>query len=130
MKSLKNLIIALSISLISWGSVYAQDTRSNENGEESVQIVLADTVGINIQNKNFVYVAKKMKGEITLDGVLDEEDWLNANQMENFRLVTPVDSGYPYQKSTGMITYDDKALYIATIFYATDRLLHRLYSDV
>jgi hypothetical protein len=119
MKSLKNLIIALSISLISWGSVYAQDTRSNENGEESVQIVLADTVGINIQNKNFVYVAKKMKGEITLDGVLDEEDWLNANQMENFRLVTPVDSGYPYQKSTGMITYDDKALYIATIFYDT-----------
>jgi hypothetical protein len=59
MKSLKNLIIALSISLISWGSVYAQDTRSNENGEEKVQIVLADTVGINIQNKNFVYVAKK-----------------------------------------------------------------------
>jgi hypothetical protein len=119
MKSMKNLIIALSISLISWGSVYAQDTRSNENGEEKVQIVLADTVGINIQNKNFVYVAKKMKGEITLDGVLDEEDWLNANQMENFRLVTPVDSGYPYQKSTGMITYDDKALYIATIFYDT-----------
>lgn len=122
MKSLKNLTVALSLSLISLGTVNAQNTQNTENTGrtgESAQLVLADTVGINTQNKNYVYVAKKMKGEITLDGVLDEEDWLNADRAENFRLVTPVDSGYAAQQSVGMITYDDKALYIATIFYDT-----------
>ncbi|MDD4777192.1 MAG: DUF5916 domain-containing protein [Fermentimonas sp.] len=109
MKSLKNGTAALLLCLMFFVQA----------GAQNVQKVLPDTIGINTQNKNYVYVAKKMKGEITLDGVLDEEDWQNANVATNFRLVTPVDSGYASQQSVAMVTYDDKALYIATIFYDT-----------
>ncbi|MDD4845785.1 MAG: DUF5916 domain-containing protein, partial [Petrimonas sp.] len=78
-----------------------------------------DTISINIRNKNFVYTVKKIKGSITLDGVLDETDWQTANRVENFRLVQPVDTGFAQQKSELMLIYDDKALYMAVIFYDT-----------
>ncbi len=73
------------------------------------QGALNDSVSINIHNKDFVYTVKKMKSSITLDGVLDEPDWQAANIAENFRLVTPIDTGYPQQRTELMLTYDDKA---------------------
>ncbi|MDD3788927.1 MAG: DUF5916 domain-containing protein [Petrimonas sp.] len=83
------------------------------------QEVSTDSVSINIRNKDFVYVVKKMKGTITLDGVLDEPDWQSANKAENLRLVQPVDTGFAKQKSEVMLTYDDKALYMAVVFHDT-----------
>ena len=80
---------------------------------------LRDTIGINIHNKHFVYTAKKMKGSITLDGILDEPDWQTANKAGNFHLVQPVDTGYPGQKSEVMLVYDDKAIYVGVIFHDT-----------
>lgn len=81
---------------------------------------LPDTVGINIRNKEYVYVARKMKEPgIRLDGVLDEEVWRNAVKADHFRLVTPVDTGYAAQPSETMITYDEKAIYIGVVFYDT-----------
>ena len=74
---------------------------------------------ITIRNKDFAYTVKKMKGSITLDGVLDETDWQAADRADNFRLVQPVDTGFAQQKSELMLTYDDKALYMAVIFYDT-----------
>lgn len=109
-KSLKTLSILFLLALVSTGLLFAQ-----ENQPE----VLPDTVGINIKNKDYVYVAKKAKGDITLDGVLDEEDWQNANIAKDFNLVLPVDTGLATQQSVAMVVYDDKALYIATIFYDT-----------
>ncbi len=106
---MKNLIAYLIILLICVSSLAAQESS-----------VLPDTVGINIQNKNFVYVAKKMRGEkIVLDGVLDEPDWQFADRADNFRLVTPVDTGFPRQASEVMITYDYKAMYMAVIYHDT-----------
>lgn len=103
-----HLFLALS-AIFCGGSLFAQEHH-----------ILPDTVGINIHNKNFVYVAKKMKqGEMKLDGVLDEPAWAEAEKTDGFWLVTPVDSGYPAQQSEVMITYDDKALYIAVVFYDT-----------
>lgn len=78
-----------------------------------------DLDGITIRNKDFAYTVKKMQGSITLDGVLDETDWQTANRVENFRLVQPVDTGFAQQKSELMLIYDDKALYMAVIFYDT-----------
>ncbi len=83
------------------------------------QGALNDSVSINIHNKDFVYTVKKMKSSITLDGVLDEPDWQAANIAENFRLVTPIDTGYPQQRTELMLTYDDKALYMGVIFHDT-----------
>lgn len=108
---MKNIVVAL-ILLLCGTSSFAQLAHD--------VAVLPDTVGISIQNKNFVYVAKKMKGDdILLDGILDEQDWQIADKAKNFRLVTPVDSGFPEQASEVMITYNDKAMFIAVVFHDT-----------
>ena len=72
---------------------------------------------INTFNKNFVYHAKKAKGKIVVDGVFDEPDWLVAEKASNFYKVLPIDSGLAESKSEVMITYDDKAFYLAVTFY-------------
>ena len=68
-------------------------------------------------NKNYVYQVKKKQAEIKIDGVTDDPDWQTAQKATNFRLVLPVDTGYAHQPSEIMMTYDDKALYVAQIFY-------------
>lgn len=105
---MRRKIASLIFSLLFIGVMHAQ-----------VPEILPDTVGISIENKDFVYVAKKMRGEINVDGVLEEEDWQNAQLMDNFYLVTPVDTGYPTQSSIVMVTYDDDALYIGAVFNDT-----------
>jgi hypothetical protein len=78
----------------------------------------SDTI-IDTFNKDFVYNVKKMQGEIIIDGVLDEPDWQFAQKAAPFFLVLPVDTGFPIQQSEVMLTYDDKALYMAFVFYDT-----------
>jgi len=78
----------------------------------------ADTI-LNTFNKDFVYNVKKSQSEIKIDGVIVELDWLVAQKADNFRLVLPIDTGFAAQPSEIMMTYDDKALYIAQIFYDT-----------
>jgi hypothetical protein len=73
----------------------------------------------NTHNSIFVYKAKKMTGEIKLDGVLDEQDWADAQVADNFYLVLPVDTGFPKQPSEVLLTYDDKAFYMAITFFDT-----------
>lgn len=70
-------------------------------------------------NKDFIYNVKKAKSKIILDGVIDEPDWQVAQRATNFYRVLPVDTGYAYQQSEILMTYDDKALYLAQIFYDT-----------
>jgi len=70
-------------------------------------------------NKDYVYQVKKARSEIRIDGVIDEADWLVAQKADKFFKVLPVDSGYATQPSTILMTYDDKALYLAQIFYDT-----------
>ena len=77
-----------------------------------------DTI-TNTHNKDFVYHVKKMQGEITIDGKLDEPDWLNAQKATPFYLVLPIDTGLPVQQSEVMMTFDNKALYMAFVFYDT-----------
>jgi len=73
----------------------------------------------NTFNRDFVYLAKKMKSTIKLDGVLDEADWAEAQVATDFHLVLPVDTGFPKQQSEVLLTYDDKAFYMAITFFDT-----------
>jgi hypothetical protein len=75
-----------------------------------------DTI-VDTNNKNYVYHVKKKLSPINIDGVIDESDWLLAQKATDFRLVLPIDTGFAAQPSEMMMTYDDKALYIAQIFY-------------
>jgi len=77
-----------------------------------------DTI-IETHNKDFVYYVKKATADIQVDGILDEADWQLAQKADNFYLVLPVDTGFPQQKSEVMMTYDNKALYMAFVFHDT-----------
>ncbi|WP_297086765.1 DUF5916 domain-containing protein [uncultured Draconibacterium sp.] len=70
-------------------------------------------------NGSHIYQLKKAKSPIVIDGVIDEPDWEKAQKTASFFKVLPVDSGYATQPSTMMMTYDDKALYVAQVFYDT-----------
>lgn len=74
---------------------------------------------INTFNKDFIYHVKKVQSTIKIDGVVEESDWLNAQRADQFYRVLPIDTGFATQSSVILMTYDDKALYVAQIFYDT-----------
>lgn len=70
-------------------------------------------------NKDYILNIKKAASPITVDGVLDEPDWLVAEKAKDFRKVTPIDTGAATQPSEVIMTYDDKAFYMAFTFFDT-----------
>ena len=60
---------------------------------------------------------RKAVGIIKLDGVLDEEDWKNAEPARNFFLNSPVDSLPPTFQTESRLTFDDHFLYISFVCY-------------
>jgi hypothetical protein len=68
-------------------------------------------------NSNYVLNIKKMEGTITLDGVIDEEDWLMADVATDFFMVMPYDTSYSEAVSEIRMTYDDNAIYLSLVFY-------------
>ncbi|GET27161.1 carbohydrate binding family 9 domain-containing protein [Prolixibacter sp. NT017] len=77
------------------------------------------TFTINTINSDYVLHVKKRTGPIKLDGVLNEEDWKRAQKATDFYMVLPYDTGYSAAKSEVMMTYGDKAFYLAIVFYDT-----------
>jgi len=71
----------------------------------------------NTVNKDFLIHVKKNTGKIKLDGIIDEQDWLKAEKATNFYMVLPYDTGHCIARSYCMMTYDDKAFYIASVFF-------------
>ncbi|MBG0861119.1 MAG: carbohydrate binding family 9 domain-containing protein [Bacteroidales bacterium] len=55
--------------------------------------------------------------EITIDGILDEESWGQAERTGKFQRVTPTDTGYAIAQTVAMVTYDELNFYIAAICY-------------
>lgn len=74
---------------------------------------------VNTFNRNFVYNVKKAQSSIEIDGVTEEYDWQIAQKATDFYRVLPIDTGFAHQQSEILMTYDDKALYVAQIFYDT-----------
>jgi hypothetical protein len=70
-------------------------------------------------NKDYKIHAKRAEGIIKLDGIIDEEDWLKAEDASNFFMVLPYDTSHSVAKSEIKMVYDDKAFYIAVIFHDT-----------
>ena len=66
-----------------------------------------------VYNKGFV--AKKAKGKITLDGVLDEADWQEADNVAVKFVFEPVDYRGKVSPTTAKILWDDEYLYVGFI---------------
>lgn len=73
----------------------------------------------NMVNKNFIIHVKKRIGEIMLNGIVDEDDWLKAEKATNFYMVLPYDTGHSVARSEVMMTYDHKAFYVALVVHDT-----------
>jgi hypothetical protein len=74
---------------------------------------------INTFNKNYVLNIKKAQSFITIDGVIEEPDWMHAQKADQFYKVLPIDTGFAIQQSEVLMTYDDKAFYLAFTFHDT-----------
>ena len=57
----------------------------------------------------------KAKSTIKLDGILDEQDWSNAEIASEFFQNFPADTSYAETKTSVKLTYDDNFLYIGAI---------------
>ncbi|MEZ4777590.1 MAG: DUF5916 domain-containing protein [Bacteroidia bacterium] len=58
---------------------------------------------------------KKAKGEIVLDGVLDEPDWQQAQAADNWYLNYPVDTLPVEFQNAAKLTFNDEFLYVAFV---------------
>ena len=96
------------------------------NGEDfplrnSTEVLIAhkknNPTSLGTINQNYKIHAKHIEKSIKLDGILDEEDWLKAEKAGNFFMVLPYDTGHSVAKSEVMMAYDDKAFYLAFVFY-------------
>ncbi len=68
-------------------------------------------------NKNYVLKIRKNSEKIILDGQLNESIWKNADVADNFSMILPQDDRKATQFSEVRMTYDDKNIYIAVIFF-------------
>ncbi|HTJ49327.1 MAG TPA: DUF5916 domain-containing protein [Cyclobacteriaceae bacterium] len=60
---------------------------------------------------------KKAKGTITLDGVIDEEDWTTADVAKNWFLNYPVDTALAPFQSEVRLTFNEHFLYLSFVCY-------------
>ncbi|HZK96564.1 MAG TPA: DUF5916 domain-containing protein [Prolixibacteraceae bacterium] len=74
---------------------------------------------INIINKDYIIRVKKRAGDIKLDGLINEDDWRKGEIINLSHMVLPYDTGHATAKSEVMMTYDNKAFYLAFIFHDT-----------
>ncbi len=62
------------------------------------------------QKKNAAYTVHihHTTGAITIDGVLDEPSWQQAEVCKNFAMMTPMDTSLANVKTEVRMTYDDE----------------------
>ena len=74
---------------------------------------------------------RKAKGQITLDGKLDEPDWLAADVAKNWYLNYPVDTARAPFQTEARLTFDDEHFYISFVCFddETNDMINSLRRD-
>lgn len=60
---------------------------------------------------------RKAKGQIKLDGAIDEPDWITADVATHFYMNYPVDTMPPTYQSEARITFDEHFLYVSFVCF-------------
>ncbi|MCC5928827.1 MAG: carbohydrate binding family 9 domain-containing protein [Cyclobacteriaceae bacterium] len=68
-------------------------------------------------NARYTYYIQKARGEIIVDGVLDEADWFSAQIAGNFHQVLPMDTSRAWARTEVRLTYDDRAIYMMAVCF-------------
>jgi hypothetical protein len=84
-----------------------------------ILLVLGFLKPIQAQKKNaaFRLHIKKTNLQVKIDGVINEDVWKNTDVAKDFFMVLPEDTGKATQPSEIRMTYDDKNIYLAAIFF-------------
>ena len=69
------------------------------------------------KNAGYRYLIKRANSAINIDGVMDEQAWLQADSADSFYMVLPMDTSYSKVRTHVRMTYDDKNLYIIAVCY-------------
>lgn len=71
------------------------------------------------QKKNEAYKLRMHKAAsvITIDGIMDESDWQNAEVAKDFFMITPMDTSFARVRTEVRMTYDNEHLYLIAINY-------------
>ncbi|SNY99936.1 carbohydrate binding family 9 domain-containing protein [Flagellimonas pacifica] len=69
------------------------------------------------KNEGFQYHIRKTGQPIFIDGVVDEQAWQETDVADDFFMVLPMDTGRANETSEIRMTYDDKNIYLAAIFF-------------
>ena len=78
-------------------------------------LLFGQTKGIN-REKYQIHI-KEADSPITIDGVLDEPAWKNAEVATNFQRVLPIDTGLATAQTAVKVTYSPTTLYVGIICY-------------
>src|SRR3954466_15023355 len=60
---------------------------------------------------------KKAKGQIKLDGIIDEPDWVSADIATNFHMNYPVDTMPATYQTEARVTFDQHFFYVSFVCY-------------
>ena len=69
------------------------------------------------KNADYRLHIRKTTGEISIDGVIDEQAWKDTDVAKDFFMVLPADTGKAEQPSEIRMCYDAKQIYLAAVFY-------------
>jgi hypothetical protein len=69
------------------------------------------------KNAAFQVHIHKATSSITIDGVMNEDAWAQAENANNFFMVLPMDTSHAQVKTDVRVTYDDRNFYLLAICY-------------
>ncbi|MDP9048444.1 MAG: carbohydrate binding family 9 domain-containing protein [Bacteroidota bacterium] len=69
------------------------------------------------KNSNFQYHIRQASSPVKIDGVMDEQAWLDVEVAKNFKMVLPMDTSFASVKTEVRMAYDQKNIYILAVCY-------------
>jgi hypothetical protein len=70
-----------------------------------------------VNRADYKLQAIKTDQAITIDGVLDEDIWSEAEKTSPFFRITPIDTGYAKAQTEVRVAYDEDFIYMGIICY-------------
>lgn len=80
-------------------------------------IFLGHTIFAQKVNDKFQIHCNRSLDAISVDGVLDEQTWINADVAKDFHMILPMDTSLANAKTEVRVAYDDKNFYISAVCY-------------
>ena len=68
-------------------------------------------------NDNYQILCNRTSEQIKVDGILDEETWINADVAKDLHMIMPMDTSLANAKTEVRVAYDEKNFYISAVCY-------------